>query len=199
MKQLASAALQDAINNYIALDPSSKAKMKNLSGKVLKLNIKPIELFFCFEQSQIKIKTELESNKDLVDATIAGYPSAFLQLHFSSTENAPDLFKQELTISGDIGFGQDVRDLFQKIDIDWEEHLSHLTGDIIAHQCANLFKRSVAFANDVNQSMQQILTEYLQEETKFLPAREEVEDFFDDVDNLKLRLDRLQAKMNAIL
>ena len=43
--------------------------------------------------------------------------------------------------------------------------------------------------------MQQNLTEYLQEETKHLPAREEIEDFFDDVDNLKLRLDRLQAKM----
>jgi len=193
MKQLASAALQEAINKYLALDPNSKIKLKNLSGKVLKLNIKPLEIFFCFEETQIKIKPELGSSE--VNTTIEGYPLAFIQLHFSSTENAPNLFKQELTINGDIDFGQKARDLFQTIDIDWEEHLSHLTGDIIAHQCANLFKRTVSFTNDISQSMQQNLTEYLQEETKHLPAREEIEDFFDDVDNLKLRLDRLQAKM----
>lgn len=193
MKQLACKTLQAAINQYLSLDPNSIAKLKSLSGKTLKLNIKPIELFFCFKETQIEIKTKFESSK--IDATLAGYPAAFIQLHFSSSENAPNLFKQELTISGDIEFGQNVRDLFQTIDIDWEEHLSQLTGDIVAHECANVFKRSVNFVNDVSKSMQQSLTEYLQEETKHLPTREEIEDFFDDVDNLKLRLDRLQAKL----
>ncbi len=193
MKKLACSALEAAINQYLALDYNSAEKLKKLSNKTILLNIKPLELFFCFDETKIKIKSKHDLNK--VDATIAGYPAAFIQLHFSSTENAPNLFKQDLSINGDLEFGQNVRDLFQTIDIDWQEHLSQLTGDIIAHECANVFKRSINFMNDVSQSMQQNLTEYLQEETKHLPCSEEIEDFFDDVDNLKLRLDRLQAKL----
>ena len=109
----------------------------------------------------------------------------------------PNLFKQDLSISGDIDFGQDVRDLFGQIDIDWEEHLSHFTGDIIAHQLANLFTSTLKNVDEINTTFQQSLTEYLQEETKCLPCREELNDFFDDVDSMKLRVDRLQARTDS--
>tara|TARA_B110000879_G_C11175639_1_gene515828 strand:- start:2196 stop:2789 length:594 start_codon:yes stop_codon:yes gene_type:complete len=193
MIDVAENALETAINHYLNLDPNSQEKLSALNGKVLKLCVKPITVYFCFENSALNIKSHVAD--ELITATLEGYPLAFIQLHFSSIENAPKLFKQELSIHGDMAFGQNVRDLFQTIDIDWQEYLSHFTGDIIAHELGNLFHRSTLFANTLSTNLQQNLTEYLQEEAKHLPCKEEIEDFCDDIDHLTLRADRLQAKL----
>ena len=42
------------------------------------------------------------------------------------------------------------------------------------------------------------MTEYMQEERQLVPCRQEVQDFFQDVDDLSLRLDRLLAHFNQL-
>lgn len=192
MKEFATKALENIINQYLSLDPKSQKRFQQLEGKTLKLVIKPLTLYFIFDQHKINVSDSQVDAK--IDATIEGAPLAFIQLHFSSKEQIPTLFKQQLTISGDIDFGQEVRDLFSELDIDWEEYLSKFTGDIIAHQMTNLMEGSINFIHQTSSALQQSLTEYLQEETDSLPCREEVEDFCDEVDSLKLRVDRLYAK-----
>lgn len=196
MSNPANQTLESLLNQYLNLDPNSEARLAKLEGKTLKLIIKPITLFFIFEKQGIKIKQNLDDAQ--VDASIEGYPLAFIQLHFSHKAQAPNLFKQDLTISGDIDFGQDVRELFSELDIDWEEYLSKFTGDIIAHSLMNVFKDLTECTEQVSESMQQNLTEYLQEEIKILPNREEVSDFCDEVDALSLKADRLQAKVDLL-
>lgn len=196
MKNLALHTLNSAINHYLQLDPLSKQRLQKLEGKNLRLIIKPLTLFFLFQNQQIKLVDQFEGH---IDATIEGYPLAFIQLHLSSQENAPKLFKQKLTISGDLEFGQQVQTLFKDLDIDWEEHLSKLTGDVIAHEMSNIFKRSTNFASKLAQSMQDNLKDYLHHETRSLPCQEEINDFFEDIDNLRLRVDRLQANVARYL
>lgn len=193
MKDFAIQSLEKSINHYINLDPNATLKVQALSNNILKLCIKPVVLYFHFHEKHIQIKAD--NNDDNVTATIEGYPLAFLQLAFLDKKKVPQLFKQDLSISGDIAFGQNVRDLFQNIDIDWEEHISSFTGDIIAHELANIFSHSKKFTHNMLTSMQKNITEYLQEETAHLPCREEIDDFCQDIDHLKLRVDRLQAKL----
>lgn len=197
MIDLALYSLEKSLNHYLALDPNSAEKLHALEGKILKLVIKPIEIFFSFENQFIKINSQPEKN--IITATLEGYPLAFLQLPFLDKAQIPKLFKQELKISGDLEFGQHVRDLFQNIDIDWEEQISSMTGDIIAHELSQCFQYSKKFANKLTHSIQRNVTEYLQEESKDLPCREEVEDFCDDIDHLKLRVDRLDATLKESL
>lgn len=197
MKQLAYQTLEDLLNNYLHMDPASEKRLEELAGKNLKLSIKPITVFFAFKKQKIQLLEDIDNQK--IDATLEGYPLAFLQLHFSKKDQIPSLFKQDLTVSGDLDFGQEVRDLFSNLDIDWEEQLSKLTGDIVAHQFANIIKSSITNVEQVSSSLQQSFTEYLQEEIKVLPCKEELEDFFDDIDRLRLRVDRLQAKLDQLL
>lgn len=185
--------LTTVINQYLNLDPDSGARLKALEGKTLKLVIKPISLFFCFEDTGLIVKSDIGEQQ--ADATIDGYPLAFIQLHLSS-KDAPNLFKQDLRIEGDIEFGQAVRDLFSKLDIDWEELLAGFTGDVVANQLGKFFDQGKTFFQEVSNSTVETLTEYLQEEAKHLPCREEVDDFCNDVDSLRFRVDRLQAKVN---
>lgn len=197
MTTLAFSSFEKALNHYLNLDPKSRHKIAKLQGKTLKLYIKPIVVFFCFEEHKVCIKQNV--SEENIIATLEGYPLAFIQLHFSSKENAPKLFKQDLSITGDIQFGQEVRDLFQTIDIDWEEYLSHFTGDIIAHEAIKFLNHTSRFAQKIGLNLQQSLTEYLQEEAKHLPTKEEIDDFCDDIDHLTLRADRLQARLDEKL
>lgn len=191
MKSLALNTFENILNQYIALDPDINSKRKMLEGKSLKLIIKPITLIFVFEKEKITIQADSDQTPD---ATLEGYPLSFLKLHFADKHELFSLFKTDISMKGDVEVGQQVKQLFESIDIDWEEHLSHITGDIIAHQLAHVFKRTRAFGKHVMSSTQQNMTDYLQEECQLLPTREELCDFFDDVDDLRLRVDRLIAR-----
>jgi ubiquinone biosynthesis protein UbiJ len=46
-------------------------------------------------------------------------------------------------------------------------------------------------------NLRQDLTEYLQEESKHLPPRQEVEDFFTDISELRDDVERLEIKINS--
>lgn len=196
IETIALAPLEKAINHYLSMDPDVYQKRKALDGKCLKLVIKPCTLYFLFEKEKIHV---LSSSKQKPDATLIGYPLAFLKLHFSDDAELFSLFKGEITMEGDIEVGQRVKTLFDTIDIDWEEHLSQLTGDIVAHQLTNIVKKTKDIGSRLIKSTQLNMTDYLQEECRILPTREELSDFFDDIDNLRLRLDRLEAHMKEHL
>lgn len=42
------------------------------------------------------------------------------------------------------------------------------------------------------------MTEYLQEERRLVPSAQEVNDFFQDIDDLGLRVERLMAHFNRL-
>jgi len=89
--------------------------------------------------------------------------------------------------------------LFDEIDIDWEGHLAHFTGDVVAHQIGSLVREGQAFKERITSSLRRNVTEYLQEEVRLCPPSEELRDFFNDVDDLSLRSERLTAHINQLL
>jgi ubiquinone biosynthesis accessory factor UbiJ len=47
--------------------------------------------------------------------------------------------------------------------------------------------------------MQLNMTEFLQEELRVVPSKNELDDFFNDVDELRLSVERLQAHINQLM
>ena len=92
-----------------------------------------------------------------------------------------------------------LQDLLAGTDWDWEEQLSQLTGDVIARQVGNLARRSGQFISDSRHTLEQDVSEYLQEEARLLPTRSEVDDFLHDVDELRSDVDRLNARIERLL
>ena len=84
------------------------------------------------------------------------------------------------------------------LDIDWEEQLSKLTGDIIAHQLGNAARhgrRAFRFGLD---TLEKDSGEYLQEELRLLPTRIETENFSDEVSRISMDVDRLAARLKRL-
>jgi ubiquinone biosynthesis protein UbiJ len=132
-----------------------------------------------------------------VDTLLTGSPLGFARLGLDSREDA--LFQGAVQIEGDTGIGQQFQDIFVGGDWDWEEQLSHFTGDIIAHQAGKLVRHTQRFLKDSSNTLADNSSEYLQEEAQVLPTRVEINYFLEDVDKLRADVDRLNARVDRIL
>lgn len=191
-------ALQTAINHALALDEGTPAKMMALEGKVLEIIISSLSVnfFISFAQQKLLLLNDYPGQPDTI---IYSNPLGLIRLSFLPASQARSLFNDKIRMSGDAELGQQIKNLFDELDIDWEGHLAHFTGDVIAYQLGSMWRQGIAFKKQFTQSMQVQITEYLQEELQVLPPAEEVNDFFHDIDHLALDVERLQAQINLLL
>lgn len=198
IKKYSLITLQKAINHALALDESMPAKIKALHGNVLEIIITPLNVhfFICFEDHKLQLLASYDGNPNTI---IHSSPLGLIRLSLLPASKVRSLFNDKIRMSGDIELGQQVKKLFDEIDIDWEGHLAHITGDVVAYQIGSFVRHGLAFKRQISSSMRQNVTEYLQEELRAFPPREEINDFFNDIDALSLRTERLSAHVNQLL
>jgi ubiquinone biosynthesis protein UbiJ len=108
------------------------------------------------------------------------------------------LFKGDVQIDGDTELGQRFQDILRNMDIDWEERLSLILGDVAAHKLGNAVRGLFQWGRRGVASLQENLNEYITYETNSVPARFEVDNFNQDVDNLRDDTERLNARVQRL-
>lgn len=103
-----------------------------------------------------------------------------------------------IRIAGDAGIGQEFQRLIRLLDIDWEDRLSRFVGGTAAHRIGRSLRGFSDFARQGAWRFGENLREYLQEETRDLPLRREVEAFNSAVDILRADIDRLDARVQRL-
>ncbi|MCH9755915.1 MAG: SCP2 sterol-binding domain-containing protein [Gammaproteobacteria bacterium] len=198
LKHYSLSALQKAINHALALDPTTPQKIEALNGKILQMIVSPLDVhfFMCFNRQTIEL---LADCVDEPNTTIYSSPLGLIRLSLLPASKVRSLFNDQIRMTGDTEFGQAVKQLFDGIDIDWEGHLAHFTGDVVAHQIGRFMRRGKRFKQSLKTSLKQNLGEYVQEEARLSPPREEIEDFMNDIDALALQVERLKAHINQHL
>lgn len=186
------ATLETALDALLSQDPASAARCKALAGKCIAVTLTGtgVTLYFLPDSQGIQVLSEYEGD---VDTRLTGSPLGFARLGLDNSEDA--LFQGAVQLEGDTGAGQQFQDILTGVDIDWEEQLSHVTGDVIAHQAGRLARHAAAYFKDAANSAADNSSEYLQEEAQLLPARVEIDYFLDDVDTLRSDLDRLSERV----
>lgn len=193
------AAIESAINQYIALDPDAKMQLGRFNGKVMAVlgSDLPIQLYLFPSDQGIRVMHQYEGD---VDATLKGSLLSLARLGLTKDpQQVRQLFGTDLSLEGDTEFGHEFKQFFNDIDIDWEEYLSKITGDVCAHQIGDWTRASCDASNELQDSLHQSLSEYLQEESRLFPPREEVEDFFNDIDHLSQDADRVSARWQRLM
>ena len=192
LKPLLIGAFEAALNRYLALDSDVGFFLEPLAGKVIAVTIQPFNetIYLCPTAGTIQV---LDAYPGEPDTTLAGSAIAFGLMGLSS-KPMRSVFSGEITITGDMHAGRKFQALFEKLDIDLEEKLSHYTGDVVAHQLGRLFRAGRNWGQDTLESLKLNTTEFLQEETRDLPAGPEADIFYRQVDELRADYDRLNAR-----
>lgn len=196
MKKIILPPLSKAINAYLNLDPEFKQRTNKLHDKIITIEFLPFHLKFqcCFNENGIDILTD---ETLISQTTIRGTPMQMLGVMLTK-ENRHRFFAEDLVIEGDAALGQQVIDLFDHLQIDWEEYFSKFVGDIPVYHAGRALRKLSTWFNDTEKSLSQNINEYLHEETKWLPSREALQDFFAEIDMIRMDVDRIEAKITHL-
>ena len=93
---------------------------------------------------------------------------------------------------------QQLQQWLRNLNIDWEAQLAHYLGDNISTKIADCFYEVKDWQQTNKRILTQNFSEYLQEEIRYFPPREEIYDFSQDIAELRLATDRLQARMQRL-
>ncbi len=190
------ALLEQALNAALALDPKTGERLSRLEGKVIAVELRGTGITLTL-QPTIEGRLRLMGDYDgEIDTTLRGAPFALLRM--STGRAGEGMFSGEVEIDGDVELGQQIQRVFEKLDIDWEEHLSRLTGDIVAHQLGNTVRGLVAWGERAAEHLGRDAADYLQEESDTLPVEWEVEEFIKGVDTLRSDVDRIEARVKRL-
>lgn len=189
--------IETVINRYLALDPEMLDKLAQFDGKVIKLEMTGINktLYMLPNDRGIQVLTEHEGPADTV---LRGTPVSLFKMGLVS--NAANLLlKGEIEISGDTRLGHQFKNVFSQMDIDWSEPLAHLVGDSLAYQIQQSASKLGRWGKESVKSVSTSFSEYLQEESRDVVTDTELNIFNEAVDQLRNDVDRLQARVNALV
>jgi ubiquinone biosynthesis protein UbiJ len=188
--------VETAFNQYLRLDPESYQHLTRLAGKVVAVNLRGMNAVFylIFGSTGVSVQGDFDGKPD---AILIGTPLALARV--STMQNSEDsFFAGEVEIKGDVELGQRFKKILDEIDIDWEEQLSKLTGDVIAHQVGNAVRETRAWGEKTLELLGRDIAEYLQEESRHLPNRIELDHFLSKVDKVRSDVDRLEARIKRL-
>lgn len=190
------ASAEKIINTALRYDPATRIGLARLSGKILAVNITApiaVTLFVMPLDEEIQLMANWDGD---VDTRLSGSLMALLQL---STTEVHNLKYSGVTVAGDLGLLADLQALLKNLDIDWEDMLSQFTGDIIGHQTAELIRTKFGWVKDRARSAQRLTKEFLTEELRALPSKPELSDFYRQVDEVRLAVDRAAARVEQLV
>lgn len=190
---------QQVLSGILASDAHVRKKLNQFAGKALQVSASSPTFNLCliFDEDTVRMNA-LDAGKHAlpVDAVIRGSAQELLALLFDKSSGA--LVASGIEISGDVQFAQDLFTSFKRLDLDWRDFLAPVIGDVPAHELGRWSGKSREWAQEARTNIHRNVDDYLKEEIRLFPHRNELRNFNTGVDDLRLRIDRLQARTEAL-
>ncbi|MBB6519841.1 ubiquinone biosynthesis accessory factor UbiJ [Pseudoteredinibacter isoporae] len=188
------ASLERMINSALNYDPASQQRLRQLGNKTLQVCCQSptITAFVVLEEGQVQLRQHFEGT---IDCQLKGSAMAIAQLGLSGQHS---LANSGVQVFGSTGLLVDLQSIASDLDIDWEEPLSQLMGDIAGPSLAGLIRKGFGFWRERESAVWQRSGEALSEELHATPHPFELDDFHQAVDNLRDGSARLEAKATKL-
>jgi len=131
------------------------------------------------------------------NAVISGSVRAFMSLLRAARPSAAEE-RAAVTITGDAEIANLYRQFFVAARPDWEEELARWIGDAPARSLSRLAGGVIGWARRTRRVAGENIAEYLQEESRDLVTRTEMEEFLEGVDQVRETADRVEARLQVL-
>lgn len=186
-------AVQQGLNALLKLDPHTQNALSSINGKVIRVEVTApsLTMHLIVVDGNIDVEGGFDAQPD---TTIAGTASDLLSLRNKNDA----LYTGAVKISGEMGTGEQLRQIISGIEIEPEEIIAPITGDAFAHQLGLIGAQVGAWLSDTGESMKRNTSEYLQEESEVIAPNSEVRRFCNAIDSLREDADRLIARLDIL-
>jgi ubiquinone biosynthesis protein UbiJ len=197
LKPIAGRALEVALNQLLALDPETREALTGLDGHRVELQLEAPALALAVTVRGDRLEVgpaDAGGEPDLgLRATLGGLLG---QLPFLRPEGGAPVGK--LRINGDAELARRLQQLARGFDPDWDAPFARALGPILGPQVARVLREGLRGGVVLAKGLARDGAEFLTEESRDLVAKAELEAFYDDVDSLRERLDRLVVRVSRL-
>lgn len=179
-----------ALNQAVRLDEQQGQAFEPLNDKVIALQLNDLNttMYVLFTDYGISVQNALQGQADAkIETTLADL------LAFAQT----GLLKKA-TYQADETLAETFVNALASLEIDWEEHLSHYTGDLIAFKIGHAARSIMQTKTAAKQQIGETLKEYLQFEINALPTHSQVQRFGKHVLHTQKDVEALEKRINAL-
>jgi ubiquinone biosynthesis protein UbiJ len=191
------AALEIALNRYLALEPAVQADFARLKDRVIALHAQGPgwEFYLCPGPSGV---TVLDTFDGKPDVRISARPAALLRRAFGGADAAGTSGPSGVTVEGDADLLQRFSTLIAKVGFDPAEWLAPWLGDGAAHRVGEGLRGLLGWGRASASTLALDTAEYLREETRDLAHRADVERWTEAVDAARRRVEQLAARLGRL-
>jgi len=188
--------LEAALNRALALDEDSRAKLGALEGRSIGVELRSFNLALAISvrDGKLCVGPHWERRSDLNLRASAG---SLLAMALRRGDDSP-LPPGKVEISGDAELARRVEKLLHGFRPDVEEAFAQAFGDVLGVPLARALRHAFEWSRESAQALALDTAEYLKDERRDLVAPAEMEQFLDDVDALRERSDRLEARVRRL-
>jgi ubiquinone biosynthesis accessory factor UbiJ len=190
------AALEIALNRYLALEPDVLAEFARLEGRVIALAAAGPEWDFFLVPNRTGVQV-LDEWQGKPDVRITA-PASQLLRQALRAGRGDDTVVSGVTVEGDAALLAKFGALLTKVGFDPEEWLARMVGDGAAHRLNQALRGLLDWGRSTVSTLSLDTAEYLREETRDLVHRADVERFNGDVEALHDRVQGLASRLERL-
>lgn len=180
-----------ALNHLLEQQPWAAERLRPFAGQAVEFRCPPFpDLRLAISGNGLLDRAQAET----ASALVVKLNPATLPFLLARDESA--LKRVEIEGSGDLAGAVDY--LFRHLRWDFEEDLSRVFGDIIAHRVASGGKALAAWQRDAASRLAESFAEYWTEEQPLLARPTDVESFCRNVDTLRDGVARLEKRIEHL-
>ena len=190
--------IHGCLNQLISIDSHVNEKLKKFSGKTLAIHTtNPTFTITTFiEAEKISLSSaELEDSRIIPDVAITAELADFL---FLLTDKDTPLADARIKVVGDVHLIQAIQTTIRSLDTQWADLLAPIVGDIVTNEVSQFVNDLQAWKIETDQRIKRNIPDYLIEESKLIPNPNDVKKFSENLEALRLRIDRLNAKAELL-
>jgi len=188
--------LEAVLNRAVALDAQSQSALAALDGRRIGVQLRGADLALAIgvHDGRLSVGPHWQHAADL---NLHASPASLLAFALRRGEDSP-LPPGRVDISGDAELARRMEKWLRDFRPDIEEAFAQSFGDVLGVALARAFALAFAWTRATAQALAQDGAEYLREESRDLIAPTQMERFLDDVDDLRERTDRLDARVQRM-
>ncbi len=187
------ASIESIINTALKYDPASKQKIAEINDVLAIESTAPALTIYCHGTSDgVRIMSHCEAP---TATQLTGTPLALISLLKKPTT----LAGSGVELAGSVGLLQRWQSILNNLDIDWEDAISSVLGDIAGPMAGKIISSGLSWSKQQGSEQTHKLKEYITEELKVTPSKAELVAFGDTVNEIKMDAERLQARFTELV
>lgn len=190
------AGLERTLNALIVRDPAAPSRLARLAGHRLlfRLEQPALALAIHYHPTGLDLLRPDDTAEEGFDAVVELDAETLGELiGGASVERL--MFQGKLAVRGRTHLLEATRDLLLDLDLNWEAELARWLGDIPANSLAEGLRSLSRWGLRTRQEFCADVSEYVFEEARLLPGRHQLEAMRDQLTDLEIATDRLEARL----